>query len=350
MRGLKEIRRRTFVGMTLAGGALLMASMVPAEAEDVVLRYNQWFPSGHWSQAEGLYPWFAEIEKVTEGRVRVEPSAKPMAPPNRNYQAVADGVVDVAWGPHGYTPGVFPLTEMVELPFITKDAGVSSRAYWRLWKEFFEPTGMQNEVVTLAMHVTAGGNIHMRGGPVTGLADLNGKKLRVPTPVVGRVLGQVGAVPISGSLSELREMLSRGVVDGTVISDELVTGFKLDGDINAVTQVPGGIFSNSAFVIVNKEKWERISPEDREAILEISGETLSEKMGSLWHENDLRAREAFKERLGDKYVVASDGFMAELADAFSQEQDKWKAVAGELGVDPDAAIAFYDAQIAEASQ
>ena len=339
--------RRSWLKGAAFGIAALMTSTVPAMADTVTLNYNQWFPSGHWSQAKGLYVWFDKIKEVTEGRVEVQASAKPLAPPNRNYQAVVDGVADIAWGPHGYTPGVFPLTEMVELPFITEDAGVSSKAYWRLWKEHFEPTGMQSDVVTVAMHVTAGGNISMREEAITDIEGLKGAKLRVPTPVVGRVLQEVGATPVSGSLGELREMLSRGIVDGTVISDELVTGFKIADDVNAVTHVPGGIFSNSAFVIVNKDKWSQISEADQAAIMAISGEALSETMGALWQEFDLLARDAFKERLGDSYVTASDSFMGELADAFAGEQDKWKVVAADAGVDAEAAIAFYDAQVAE---
>ena len=200
-------------------------------------------------------------------------------------------------------------------------------------------------VVTLAMHVTAGGNISMRKEPVTSMAGLKGKKMRVPTPVVGRVLQQQGAVPVSGSLTELREMLSRGIIDGTVISDELVTGFKVDEDIHAVTQVPGGIFSNSAFIIMNKAKWEKISAEDQAAIMGISGEVLSEKMGALWHQNDVAAREIFKQRLGENYLVADASFMAEIDAAFAGELGKWKEMAAEMGIDADAALAFYNGEI-----
>jgi TRAP-type C4-dicarboxylate transport system substrate-binding protein len=337
--------RRSALKGVLFAAAVAMNSLPARAADTLVLNYNQWFPSGHWSQADGLYKWFDQIEEVTEGRVKVQASAKPLAPPNRNYQAVVDGVADIAWGPHGYTPGVFPLTEMVELPFITKDAGASSKAYWQLWKEYFEPTGMQSDVVTLAMHVTAGGNISMRKEPVTSMAGLKGKKMRVPTPVVGRVLQQQGAVPVSGSLTELREMLSRGIIDGTVISDELVTGFKVDEDIHAVTQVPGGIFSNSAFIIMNKAKWEKISAEDQAAIMGISGEVLSEKMGALWHQNDVAAREIFKQRLGENYLVADASFMAEIDAAFAGELGKWKEMAAEMGLDADAALAFYNGEI-----
>jgi TRAP-type C4-dicarboxylate transport system substrate-binding protein len=330
---------------TIASTIALSASLGAAAAETVTLRYNQWFPSGHWSQANGLYPYFEEIERVTEGRVVVEPSAAPLAPPTRNYQAVVDGIADMAWGPHGYTPGTFPLTEMVELPFITEDAGVSSAVYWNVWEQFFEPTGMQNDVVTLAMHVTAGGNIHMTEESVTSLGDLKGKRLRVPTPVVGRVLEQVGAVPVSGSLAELREMLSRGVVDGTAISDELVVGFRVDDEIKSITRVPGGLYSNSAFLIVSADKWAEISETDQKAIMAISGEVLSQTMGALWHENDVQARKMFKERLGDNYIEASAAFVSELEAAFSGELDAWKATAAEQGVDAEAVISFYRSAI-----
>ncbi len=347
---LNITKRRAWLKTALLVAVAGATVSFPVAAETLTLRYNQWFPTGHWSQSGGLYKWFDQIKEVTDGRVVVEPSAKPLAPPNRNYQAVVDGVVDIAWGPHGYTPGVFPLSEMVELPFITKDAGLSSKAYWRAWDKYFKPTGMQGEVVTLAMHVTAGGNIHMRDEPVLSLNDLSGMKMRVPTPVIARMLQKVGSVPVSGSLGELREMLSKGIVDGTMISDELVTGFKLDKDINAITQIPGGIFTNSAFVIMNKAKWDLISSEDQAAIMAISGESLSQKMGALWHENDVVARDAFKKRLGDNYVVASDEFIAELKEVFASEQSNWLKGTDKAGIDGKAAIEFYNAQIMELSK
>jgi TRAP-type C4-dicarboxylate transport system substrate-binding protein len=341
----KVLNRRQILAGT-AGAAALVTLGRPARAETVVLRYNQWFPTAHWSQSGGLYKWFDQIKEVTNGRVVVEPSAKPLAPPNRNYQAVADGVTDLAWGPHGYTPGVFPLTEMVELPFITEHAGISSAAYWRLWKEKFEKTGMQNQVVTLAMHVTAGGNIHMNNGVVRSASDLSGKKLRVPTPVVGRVLQTMGAVPINGSLAELREMMSRGIVDGTAISSELTVGFKVDKYVTSVTEVPGGLFSSSAFVVISQDKWAQISPEDQQAILAISGEKLSRFMGDLWQKFDDEAKAAFKSSLGESYITASPEFIKELEGHFAQERASWLKQAEAAGVNGQEALDFYQAQIA----
>lgn len=334
-------------GLVLTGA---LVTSTASWAADVTLRYNQWFPSQHWSQKDGLYKYFDEIEKVTEGRVKVMPSAKPLAPPTRNYQAVVNGIADIAWGPHGYAPGAFPLTEMVELPFTNENAGVSSAAYWRLFEKYFKPAGMHDDVVTLAVHVTSGGNIHMKEDAIAKPEDFSGKKIRVQTSVVGDALKTLGAVPIAGSLSELREFLSRGIIDGTTLSDELLTGFKVDNYVEKVTQIPGGIFTNSTFVIMNKAKWNQISETDREAIMAISGEKLAVRMGSLWHENDVLARKQLKERLGDDYILADAQLNEAIDEAFDPIRVSWLAKAGEEGVDGQEAIDFYRQEIDKIAQ
>ncbi|MBR9828500.1 MAG: TRAP transporter substrate-binding protein [Oceanospirillales bacterium] len=334
-------------GLVLTGALI---SSTASWAADVTLRYNQWFPSQHWSQKEGLYKYFDEIEKVTEGRVKVMPSAKPLAPPTRNYQAVVNGIADIAWGPHGYAPGAFPLTEMVELPFTNQDAGVSSAAYWRLFEKYFQPAGMHDDVITLAVHVTSGGNIHMKEDAIATPDDFNGKKIRVQTSVVGDALKTLGAVPIAGSLSELREFLSRGIIDGTTLSDELLTGFKVDNYVEKITQIPGGIFTNSTFVIMNKAKWSQISESDRQAIMAISGEVLAVRMGSLWHENDVMAREQLKARLGDDYIMASEELNTAIDTAFQPIREAWLAKAEDKGVDGRKAITFYREEIEQITQ
>lgn len=316
-----------------------------ASAEDVVLRYNQWFPTQHWSHVDGIYMWFDRVAEVTEGRVRIEPSAAPLAPPNRNFQAVEQGIADVAWGPHGYTPGVFPLSELVELPFITTDARASSIAYWRTWKKYFEPSGMQSSVITLAMHVTAPGNLHFATDiPARDVEDLTGTRIRIPTPVVARALQNLGAIPVASSLTELREMLARGIVDGAAISDEFLIGFGMDGHVEAATEIPGGLFTSSIFLIVNRDAWNRIDAVDRAAIEAISGEMFSAEMGALWDENYAAAQDTLRERLGGAYIRADDTFLEGLAAAFEPETDAWLAAAEAAGVDGPSALAFFQTE------
>ncbi len=329
------------IKLSLVAGFAAISIASGVRAETVVLRYNQYLPAGHWSQTEALYPYFDEIARVTEGRVTVEPSAKPLAPPNRNYQAVKDGIADIVWGPHGYNPGAFPLSEMVEFPFITGNVGIASQAYWELWKETFEATGMHDGVVTLALHVTSGGNIHLVGEPVTSVEEMRGLKLRMPTPGVGRALHDAGVVPVSGAITELREMMARGIVDGTAIADEFAFGYKIDPYVNSVVAIPGGMFSSSAFIVVSRDKWDRIAPADQAAIMDISGAVLSRHMGDVWQRNNESAQAAFRETLGDNYVTASDTFVGQLEAIFAPHWLEWVETAAVQGVQGEAALTFY---------
>ena len=86
---------------------------------------------------DGLHYLFKQMEKVTEGRVKVILSAKGLGPPPRQMQVAVDGIADMTWSVHGYQPGVYPLAEMPTLPFLTKSAEANGAAYWRVFKAMF---------------------------------------------------------------------------------------------------------------------------------------------------------------------------------------------------------------------
>jgi len=318
-----------------------------AQAEQLVLRYSQWIPPSHWSQAKGMYPWFDKIAEVTEGRVIVEPSKRPLVPPAQSYQAVIDGKVDLASAPHGYTPGRYPLSELVEQPLTNPHAAHSSTAYWRIWEEHFKPTGMHDGVEILGMTLTPGGNLYMRDQLVDSVLDLSGKRIRIPTRVIGRAFDDIGVDSVIGQLRSVGQLMNTGAVDGTALVDGWAIQFGIARDVKAVTRIPGGLYSSSVFIAINKDKWNKISPEDQAAIRAISGEKLGTRLGYLAEEAEAEAREVLKAQLGENYHTASEGFIAELDALFKVEQNNWIAAAEEIGVDGKEAIETYKRIIAE---
>jgi len=255
----------------------------------------------------------------------------------------------MGWAPHGYTPGLFPLTELVEQPLNTHNASHSSAAYWRVWEEVLKPSGMQKEVVTLAMHVGSGGHFHMRDHMVKSLADLPGKRIRVPTPVVGRALARVGGESVNMQLRTVSQLMNTGAIDGTALVDSVAVSFGISRDTKAVTHVPGGLFANSFFLVMNKDKWNKISAEDQAAIRSISGAPLSRELGRLSHEAELVARKKLQESMGENYSIATPEFISDLKNLFAIEQENWKIEAEHLGVDGDQAIALFKRFVAEES-
>jgi len=263
----------------LAAAVLLLA--MPATAQ-TVLRYSNWLPSGYPLRVRLLDPWMAEIEKVTEGRVRVESTPKVVGTVAGQFDVVRDGLADLALVIPSYTPGRFELIEAMELPFLGDVATARAPAIWRSYKKDLERFDEFKGVTVLGLYT--GNAAHV----FTGLKrefrtadDFKGVKLRSPSPAAAESITLLGGVPVLKPASEMYELVSSGVVDGGVLPPEVVTGFKLDGLLKRMTVIPGGFVNTVNMLAINSDKWKTISRADQDAILRISGEALAKKAGMV---------------------------------------------------------------------
>src|SRR5690606_4330659 len=95
-----------------------------------------WVPPTHHFQTEIMEPWAKEVERATSSRVKIEFTSAALGPPNRQFDLALNGVADITTSNHGYTAGRFPLTQMVELPFVGDQAEALSVAYWRVHEKY----------------------------------------------------------------------------------------------------------------------------------------------------------------------------------------------------------------------
>lgn len=319
---------------------LLMAGA--SHAQGVVLRYTEWLPPTYFMNVKGLYPYFADIERVTEGRVKVEVSAAPLGPPPRNYQLAMDGIADLAWGLHGYTPGTFPLSELVELPFHSTNAKADSVAYWNVYKQYFEPTGMHPGVHTLTVHVQPPGQLFNSKHPIASAADFAGLKIRATNSGVSDSLSRLGATPVGLPVTEMREAMEKGIVDGVSLTDEALFNFRISDFIHYKLEIPGGLYNASMFLVMNEAAWNSISPADQAAISAISGERLAAKLGSVWQDEQDAA--LAKAKSAGIQTSAPDGpFLADIHAKLDDLEAAWLSKAKAAGVDAEGALKAYQA-------
>jgi len=86
-----------------------------------------------------LEPWAKQIEEKTGGRVKIDiyPAMSLGGKPPQLIKQARDGVVDIVWTVNGYTPGLFPQTEVFELPFIhTNDPRATNLAMREMFDEY----------------------------------------------------------------------------------------------------------------------------------------------------------------------------------------------------------------------
>jgi TRAP-type C4-dicarboxylate transport system substrate-binding protein len=310
----------------------------PAQAADpVVIQYSPWLPANH-SIHEGLIrPWISAVERVTEGRVTVEFLPQAVGKPAEQFDVVADGLADMGVILPGYTPGRFPLLELGELPLLSSDAAVIAPAFYRAYTEYLEPLNPLRDTHVLTIFSTTPNQIVTDTKIIESLADFNGLKLRAPTVTSIPIINAIGALPVQKPVSEMYELASNGIVDGTFFAATAVRDWKLGGLLPYMTEVDGGIGQPVMAFLLNEQTWNSISEADRAAIMSVSGEVLAQKAGENYANSDIAALVDLKAE-GLTVAKASPALMDELRAALAPVEADWIARAGKAGLEDPAAI------------
>lgn len=341
-------RIRGIVGIVTAVVALTGLSLPAWAAEPVVIKYSNWLPATHPLMKEVFGPWAAEVDKATQGRVRVEFLPKMVGTVPAQYDAVLDGLADMAMVVPGYTPGRFPLIELGELPLIVDDSRIGAAAFYRFYLRHLASRNVFKGVHVLSTMTSSASHIFTTKRPINRLADLRGLKLRSPIASSTATIEVLGAVPVSKPVSELYELLSNGVLDGSLSGKEQANTFKLSEVTRHLTVIPGGIANSVLAVVMNEAKWKAIAPADQQAIMKLSGEAMADAVGRTFHASE---EEGVTKMLkaGAKVTMANPELMEEMKAALVPLEQQALAKAGKAGLpDPTAALADYRADVERA--
>jgi len=332
------------VKLALGAGLLVLASS-PALAQ-VVLNASSSAPPAHPLTAGMLVPFCADIERVTGARVKCNILPKAPVGAAQTLDGIKDGLMDLSFITHGYTPGRFALTEAAEFPFMGDTAEITSVAFQRIHERMLARTKEHGDLVLLSVFTHGPGQIYNTRRPVRTIADLEGLKIRVGGGVGNDLARNLGAVPMLKSATESYELLSSGIADGVFFPKDSPLSFKLIPLIKHVTYVPGGLYNVSFAWVANPEKWSRISAADRKLIEPLLGEALARRSGRAWDAADARGEAAVREA-NIPIVVAGPQLIAEIrvrADPLEREWIEKKAKP--KGVDGDAVLKALRAEIA----
>ncbi|NQY89959.1 MAG: TRAP transporter substrate-binding protein [Colwellia sp.] len=326
------MNKTSLIKVTAALG-LCLALSASAVAE-TVLRIATWLPPGHIMNAEIWPTWGKWIEEATEGRVKIK-IEHGMGHPKSMFDLVEDGVVDASYSYHGYVPGRFKLPLIVEQPGLGVNAEAASVALWRVQEKYFKEAG-EFEGLTLAGLFTHGpGYVHTIK-PMTSLADLKGKKIRIGGGIQGALGKRFGITPIAAPGSKIYEMLQQGVIDGVFNPMDSQKSLRLYEVAPNVLVVPGGMYLGSFSIFINPDFLANLPKKDRDAIMSVSGEKLSAMAGSIWDKGDAIGL-AFAKSKGVN-VIDSKQLSEEFKQYSKGLDEEWVKSVESRGVDAKAAL------------
>lgn len=333
---MMTLRRRSL----LAGLGLSVAFATSAFAQEVTLKLHQMLPAQAPVPAEVLIPWMAKIEAESGGRIKFEhyPSMQLGGKPPELMDQVADGVADIVWTLPGYTPGRYPRTEVMELPFLMTNAEAASRTFWELGEKYMMDTDFK-DVHVLGLWTHGPGLIHSKD-PITSTADLSGVKLRAPTRVTNAMVTNLGATAVGMPVPGVPEALSKGVIDATILPWEVTASIKSSELVHNHTEFPEGTaLYTSAFVLaMNKDVYAGL-PDDLKAVIDAnSGADFSVWAGGTSQAADAPGRQLAVDQ-GNTITQLTPEQAAEWQAAAQPTIDAWVAETAAMGFDGAAMLA-----------
>ncbi|QYZ69583.1 TRAP transporter substrate-binding protein DctP [Neotabrizicola shimadae] len=327
----------THLGRLLATSILALApSALFAQTE---LIFSSFLPPHDDLHQIGVVEFAEAIEKESGGTIDVTIPDTSLAPSDRQYEMVRDGVADMALISSGTVRQLVALNQLSDLPGMSPSSRAASIALWETYNKYFLPLDEFKGVKVLAVRALPGRQVLVvNGKPIESVDGFAGVKLWSPPGRLTQVAGLIGAVPVNSEFPELFEYVSKGTVDAVIITPASAAGARILDKATSYTKVPGGLGSLSHSVVISQERWDALDADQQAAVLRAA-EGLSARLGESQDAGEAEVAEIvaklpMTELTGDQ--------QAKLDALFAGVVDQWKAAAQEKGLaDPDEVIAFY---------
>lgn len=326
---------------SLLGAIVILTLATTANAQEHTFKLHHFLSAKAPAQTQMLEPWARQVEQNSGGKVKIElfPSMTLGGRPPELISQARDGVVDIVWTVNGYTPGLFPKTEVMELPFVyVNDPVATNLALYDMFDSDLRDEYGGVEVMFL--HVHAGQGIHMTDKMIRTPADLEGSNIRTPSRTGAWIIEALGANPVSMPVPDLPSALQKGVVDGALIPWEIIPPLKIHE--NTDYQIEGANMArlgNITFqVSMNKARWDSLPQDIQKAFRDASGRDWWAEVGRIW-----RASDDFGIGLavdsGNEHIVLTEEETESFRQKLEPVVDRWVDEVSGKGIDGQALVA-----------
>ena len=307
--------------------------------EIIEITFSHMFPVVHPVHLR-YEEWAKALSKETNGRVKITfHYAQTLLTAAETYEGVVNGVADMGQIVPAYTPGLFPMLELFDLPVDYNNCEVISKVLWQCIEEF-KPEEY-SAVKVLSAYAIGPGAIATKKA-VHNLEDLKGLQIRA-AGLASNYIPALGAAPVSVAMPESYDALSRGTCDGVLNAWDAFITWKLVEVADCFTMT--SFMYTSPFInIMNLEKWNSL-PADIQAAFEKVSEDFIGFHATAEAKNAITSIQAIIDS-GKEIIVLSD-----------EEEARWmermkpaiaSAIAERAAKGP--AQAFYDRMVELAKQ
>ena len=297
---------------------LCLTNTSASAASGITLTGETWVPSMS-PPAKVIGPGFAKaLEQATGGKVKTDwHTASALGAVPELYTRIIQGIID--WGQFniGYTPGVFPMMEMFELPMRITSEELFAKALVAISKKGYLDKDFEN--VKLLFFYGIGPYQLWSNVKITSVEGLAGKKVRCPSPTYVEVTKALGAVPVSLPAGEIYTAMQKGIIDGTWACADMAVAFKI-GEIAKYVIITNLGTTTQTFAM-NRDSYAKL-PEDGKKFIDNNIEKFS-MFGASSFQKVNKNGFGFAEKNGVEEVRWSEAELEKMDMMVSSVIDKW---------------------------
>ena len=320
-----------FIALTLM---IALPSLTQADEKVIKLKYSNFFPPSHKNSILSEQ-WGKEIEKRTNGRVKVTyfPGST-LTPPTQTYDSVVKGIADIGQSLVGYSPGRFPLTEVLALP-LGYSSGIQATNLTNEFYRKFKPKEFDDTQV-MYFHGHGPGFFHTKK-VISSIDDIKGLRIKANAENAA-IVTAVGGAPVSLPITETYDGLQKGLIDGVLLPIEPIKGWKFFEMIRTTVENYAMAYTAPIFVVMNKDKWNSLPKDIQEIIVQINSEWIV-KQGQQWTDLDRESKD-FCVQKGIRMAVATPEQEAQTADRMKPILAEYVSGMKSKGLPGDEALQF----------
>lgn len=276
------------------------------------------------------------VYKETNGRIKIDMyHGGVLGSFADSISMVESGVADIVWTSTSMFAGYFPYSEVFQLPMLGfTNAQSMTEAWWDMVEKFPEILDYEFKDYKLWMVHTSPAACIGANKTINSLEDLKGLNLRAAAGPAATMTRLWKANPVSMSPADMYLSMQKGVIDGYLFDGAGINTWGLAELTETI--IDCGLSTNVDFILMNKDLWEKIKPEDQ-AIIDKIGGRVGSQTGATYMQNE--ADTLFADFKGDyRLITEDDPLYQELKQPLEGMYDEWvKAV-------NDGNYTSYDAQ------
>ena len=246
--------------------AVAFAAAAPAAAEVTLRMSHQWTENNAGSVVD---KWFAkEVEKRTNGEVKIKIFwSGALGKAKENLGLLQQGAVDMAAMSPGYFPAEMPFYAAPNsIPMTMDEVPHATALMKRLMTEvpIYQAETKRNGIRAVFFHHLNPYKLVCKNA-VTTVDGMKGKKMRTWGKDMPRMVQAAGGTPVTLSLPEIYEGLSRGSVDCAPFAVDLVINYKIYEVAKHISDITLWL-GPSTGIWISQSAWAKLTPAQQDII------------------------------------------------------------------------------------